>query len=195
MKLKINLLAGCGVLCALAVAQRPASPPRLTIVVLEGQGAINNISQHRAKEPVVQVLDESNMPVIGASVTFLLPDTGPTGEFGGGLRTLAVMTDDKGEAAARGLVPNQNAGAFQIRVVTSFQGQMASVVINQTNAEPARAAGGSSKKLLLIAVVGGAVAAGVAFAARGHSGSTPAPGANQPAIVISSGTPAFQPPH
>ena len=176
-------------------AQVPA-PARLKLAVLEGEGAINNISLHRAKEPVVQVLDENGVPVKGASVTFLLPETGPGGEFGGGLRLLDILTDEKGEAVGRGLVPNEVEGRFQIRAVASFQGETASAVINQTNAAPAEADRSKfPKKIWLIGAIGGAAAAGVALAARGHGGSAASPAASPAAIVITSGPPGFQPPH
>ena len=48
----------------------------LHLVVLEGDGAINNIRSPRAKEPVVRVEDASNQGVAGAVVTFLLPASG-----------------------------------------------------------------------------------------------------------------------
>lgn len=182
--------------CALGSAQTPAAD--LRIMVVEGEGAINNVRQHRAKDPVVRVLDGSGAPVAGASVTFILPEAGASGEFGGGVRMLAIVTDEKGEAAGKGLVPNQNVGRFQIRVVASSHGATANAFIDQTNAEPATASRGPSKKLLVIAAIGGAAAAGVALAARGGGGAATSP--TQPAtggtaIVIAPGTPGFQPPH
>jgi hypothetical protein len=131
---------------------------------------------------------------------------GPGGAFPGNIRELAMQTDEKGEAAGKGLVPNQMVGKFQIRVAASYRGERANVVINQTNAEPGGAAnGGSSKKILLIAVIGGAVAGGAALAASrgsGSSGGSSSTSPSQPAgppnpvgIVITSGTPVFQPPH
>ena len=195
-----RLLLLSSLLCPLFAAQEPPAPARLRIVVLEGEGAINNISEHRAKEPVAQVLDDNSMPVKGASVTFLLPETGPSGEFGGGVRVLTTFVDEKGQAVGRGLVPNQSAGPFQIRAVASFEGLTASAVINQTNApRTSPSTGGISRKLWLIAVAGGAAATGVALAARGHGGSSqtsPAVGPSTlPGIVISPGAPTFQPPH
>jgi len=182
-------------------APAPAPPPDLKIVVLEGAGAINNIRQHRAKDPVIQVADETGAPVKDASVTFILPDTGPSGMFGASGRTLTVLTDEKGQAAGRGLVPNQVAGKFEIHVVASYREQRARALITQTNATPAEAAGGgSSKKFLLIALIGGAVAGG-AFAAMGHGGSSspsasiPAQVTNPQGAVIVPGIPVFQPPH
>ena len=176
----------------------------LKIEVVEGEGAINNIRLHRAKEPVVRTVDENNQPLSGVSVTFLLPFMGPSGEFPGNVRELAMQTDEKGEASGRGLVPNQMVGKFQIRVAASYRGERANAVINQTNAEPGGAAnGGPSRKMkiLLIAVIGGAAAGGVAAAlaasgGSGRSGSSQPAGPQNPAgIVITSGTPVLQPPH
>jgi hypothetical protein len=185
--------------------EREAAASMLKIEVVAGEGAINNIRLHRAKEPVVRTVDENNQPLSGVFVTFLLPVMGPGGEFPGNLRELAMQTNEKGEAAGKGLAPNQMVGKFQIRVAASYRGERANAVINQTNAEPGGAAnGGSSKKILLIAVIGGAVAGGAALAASrgsssGGSGSTSPsqpPGSQNPAgIVITSGTPVLQPPH
>lgn len=185
------------VLLASAVFAQNGNPPaRLKVVVVEGDGAINNIRQHRAKEPVVQVLDQNNMPINGASVTFLLPESGPAGEFGGGVRMLAVVTNDQGMATGRGFTPNGTAGNFEIRVVASYMGEMADTVVHQTNAQPAEGAGsGFPKKYLLLGLIGGAVAAGVAIAAAGHGSSAPSTVTGGAGIVISPGTPVFQPPH
>ncbi len=199
------VLVWCGALVSLAAtAQRPASPASLKIDVLEGEGAINNIRLHRAKEPVVRVVDEKNQPVRGASVTFLLPDMGPGAEFPGDVRALALLTDERGQAVARGLASNGIVGKFQIHVAASYQSQRATAVINQVNAEPGGAAsGGPSKKILLLALIGGAAAGGVAFAvSHGGGGGGTGPVSTQPAgsstpvgIVIAPGTPVFQPPH
>jgi len=173
----------------------------LKVEVVEGEGAINNIRLRRAKEPVVRAVDENNQPLSGVSVTFMLPSMGPSGEFPGNVRELVSQTDDRGQAIGRGLVPNQMTGRYQIRVTASYRGETANAVINQTNAAPAGAAsGGPSKKILLIALIGGAAAGGAAIAAtRGGGGgspqSQPAGSGNPAGIVITSGTPVFQPPH
>lgn len=171
-----------------------AQSTSIRIVIVEGQGAINNIQQHRAKEPVVQIVDENNAPVKGASVTFQLPETGASGAFGDSGRMLTMMTDEKGQAIGRGLHPNQTPGSFQIRVTASFHGQSASATIAQINAEPAKA-GGGSKKFLLIALIGGAAAGGLAAAMGGKSGSTQSPPSAPPSTVLAPGTPTIQPPH
>lgn len=184
------------VFCLLAASADAQGPP-IKLVVQEGQGAINNIQQHRAKEPVVQVTDENGAPIQQASVSFQLPETGPGGVFGDGNKMLTVQTDEKGMAVGRGLHPNQVAGKFDIRVTASFQGATASVVISEINAEPAAASGGS-KKFLIIALIGGAAAGGLAAAmGKGKSSSSLSVGtiSTPPPTVLVPGTPTIQPPH
>jgi hypothetical protein len=188
------------ILCALLVfciltASADAQNAGFKVVVQEGQGAINNIQQHRAKEPVVLVLEDEK-PVQGASVTFLLPDTGAGGAFNDGARMVTVQTDEKGLATGRGLHPNQTAGTFQIRVTVSYHGETAGAVISQVNAAPA-ATGGGGKKYLIIALIGGAAAAGLGAALGGKKGSSTVVSTitNPPPTVLVPGTPSIQPPH
>ncbi|MGA3042399.1 MAG: hypothetical protein ABSF54_16570, partial [Bryobacteraceae bacterium] len=136
-------------LCAV-LARSAATVPR--IEVLEGDGAINNIRLHRAKEPVVRVVDQDGHPIPNVAVTFLLPGKGASGTFANGQTTLTLMSDDDGRAVGHGLKPNGSAGQFEIRVTTSFEGQAATANVTQTNAEPAQG-GGSSKTLLIIALI------------------------------------------
>ncbi|HUS08509.1 MAG TPA: hypothetical protein VMZ52_19545 [Bryobacteraceae bacterium] len=178
----------------LLVAQAPAAPQKLNIVILEGEGAINNIRQRVAREPIVQVEDENHKPVAGAAVTFFLPNQGAGGLFANGSRSLTVLTDDKGQAIARGIRPNNVNGQYQIRVNASYQGQMANAVINQVNAIAAGAAaasaGVSGKLIAIIAVAGAAVAGGVVAATRGGGGAPATGGAATPVgAVVTPGTP------
>ena len=127
-----------------AHAQSPSA--KLNLIVVEGEGAINNISHRVAREPIIQVEDENRKPVAGAAVTFILPDGGASGVFLDGSRSLITVTDESGRAVARGLQTNRLAGKFQIRVTASFQGQVGSAVIHQVNAMAAAAgaAGGAA---------------------------------------------------
>jgi len=191
--------AACAVLISCILAS-PASAQEagIKIIVQEGQGAINNIPQRRAKEPVVQVQHEDGEPVVGATVTFLLPDSGPGGTFADGARMLNIQTDAKGQAVGRGLKPNATSGRFLIRVNVSYHGQTASTTIAQINAIPAGATkGGSGKKFLIIALIGGAAAGGLAAALGGKSGSSPVstPVTNTPGTVLVPGAPSIQTPH
>ena len=186
------------VACLLATTA-DAQTSTIKINVVEGQGAINNVQQHRAKEPVIQVVDDKGAPVAGASVTFQLPDGGPSGTFPDDNRVVTVQTDDKGQAVGRGLRPNQTSGRFQIRVTASYKGQTASAVIAQINAEPAGAtSGGGGKKALIILLIAGGAGGGLAAALggkKGSSASTISTGVSTPATVLVPGSPTIQPPH
>ena len=153
------------------------APQKLTIVIIEGEGAINNVRQRVAREPIIEVQDENKKPIAGAAVTFLLPNQGASASFANGARSLTTTTGPDGRAMARGLRPNNVNGEYQIRVNASHQGQTASTSITQTNQVlAAAAAGGISGKLIAIIAVAGAAAAGGAVAAtRGGNvnGGTP----------------------
>ena len=151
------------------------SQQALNLVVVEGEGAINNIRQRTARDPIVRVEDENHRPVAGAAVVFLLPSQGASGTFAGGAQTLTVMTNNQGLAVGRGLKPNSVQGQYQIRVNASFRGQTASVSIAQTNAAvaagtAAAAAGISAKLIVVLVIAGGAAAAGAVVAT--HSGNS-----------------------
>jgi len=158
-----------------ARAQEPA--PKLNLVIVEGEGAINNIRQRTAREPIVQVEDENHRPVAGVAVVFLLPESGAGGTFANGAHSLTVVTDQSGRAVARGLRPNNVQGQFQIHVSASHNGLTATGVITQTNAlaagaVTAAAAGISAKLIAIIAVGAAAVAGGTYYATHTGGGNT-----------------------
>ena len=167
--------------CCMAVPMVPAgraqeSAPRLNLVIVEGDGAINNIHQRTARDFIVQVQDENHKPVAGASVIFLLPSQGAGGEFANGSQTLAVTSDSQGNAIARGFRPNNVQGQFQIHVNASFNGQTGSTNIHMGNATvggvaTATVAGLSVKLFVVLVAVGAAAAAGGAYYAT-HSGGS-----------------------
>lgn len=164
-----------------------AAQGSLHVVVLEGEGAINNVRSPRAKETVVRVEDANNQGVAGAVVTFLLPAEGAGGFFGDSGSSLTLTADDRGEAVARGLHPNRIAGPFQIRVSASRGGLTAAASITQTNVDPGAHA--SSRKIALIAILGGAAAGGAALAFRG--GKAKSASATPSATIVIPGTPVF----
>lgn len=178
------------------------APPIINIVIVEGEGAINNVKQRVNRDPIVQVEDDNHRPIAGAAVVFFLPDQGASGTFVNGSRTLTVMTDAQGRAVAMGIRPNNVNGPMQIRVTASFSGATASAVINQTNVNGSGGGGGSSgaatttstglsggaKLAIILLIVGGAAAGGIIAATHGGGGgssSTPV----TPPIVITAGTP------
>lgn len=181
-----------------AFAQAPGGGDNLEIVVVEGEGAINNLRQRIVRDPVVRVEDRNRKPVAGAFVTFTLPNQGAGGVFANGARTVTVATDNQGLATAHGIRP-VNSGKFQIRVNASSNGRTGSTVINQSNLVVAGAvAGGLSAKLLLLIIAGGAAAAagGAIAATRGGGGNnSPAPPTGPASVGITPGSPSVGPPH
>src|ERR1700750_980899 len=93
-----------------AVLAGPFSPiygqQMLNLVVVEGEGAINNVRQRTARDPIIRGEDENHKPVGGAAVVFTLPSQGAGGSFASGAQTLTVMSNNQGLAVARGFKPN-----------------------------------------------------------------------------------------
>lgn len=183
-----------------AVGQSPGAGPEtpqgqhLTIVIVEGEGAINNIRQRTAREPIVEVQDENHRPVAGAVVAFtVVPSNGGAGaSFVGNAQTTQVLTDQSGRAVASGFHPNGHAGQVQIRVTASSNGRLGSATITQNNVAAGAAAGAggliSLKLLLILGVAAGAAAAGGAYAAT-HSGSSHSAVTTTAPTTISPGAP------
>jgi len=175
LTLSLAFLLGLPPGIAPAAEQGQAAPAKLNIVIVEGEGAINNIRQRTAREPIVQVEDENHRPVAGAAVLFLLPDNGPSGVFEGGGRTIEVKTDSAGRAVGRGFKVNKVEGKFQMQVQATYQGVTASATIAQVNAgAPVAGArhGLSGRTIAILSVVGAAAAVGIVVAARRGSGPT-----------------------
>ena len=171
------VLAGCFVLpCSpAAFAQEP--PHTLNLVIIEGDGAINNIRQRTAREPIVQVEDENHKPVAGAAVLFLLPEHGAGGTFADGSHSLTVATNAQGRATAHGIHLNNVKGQFQIQVTATLNGLTATTTITQSIAAGTAAGGagtaaaaGISAKVVVLIVIAAAAAAGGAYYATHSSG-------------------------
>ena len=186
-----------------APSVQTTTPAKLNLVIVEGDGAINNIQQRVAREVIVQVNDENNRPVGGAVIAFALPASGPGGTFANGTNLLTVTTDASGRATA-GFTPNSVAGSFRVTVNASFQGQTATAVVAQTNALAAAGAGAtaagagagagggiSGSTIALIAVVAGAAVTTGAVIATQKNGDKNPPAASTPTIRICSGTPTL----
>jgi hypothetical protein len=115
-----------------------APPQSLQIVILDGEGALNNISERTAREPIVQVQDENHKPLAGAAVLFAIHggSGGAGAAFAGGASSLSVVTDANGVAHAAGLLANQAQGSWQIQVTASVGKVQATTVINESNVVP-----------------------------------------------------------
>ncbi len=184
-----------------AVLARQAEGEPLRIVVLEGEGSINNVREMTMRSPVVRVEDATGKPVAGAIVSFTTPAMGASAIFVDGGTQASVTTDEKGIARIQGMRPNNVVGNFEIRVTATSGGNRAAARIAQTNAAPvAQTSSGGGKGVLigvLLAVAGGV---GVAVAMSGggskSSGSPSTPPVTPPApsVTITAGTPGFSAP-
>jgi hypothetical protein len=111
------------------------SSQKLYITVLEGEGALNNIRERDAREPVVQVTDENHKPVSGALVLFLIHDGGhgAGATFDGG-QTFTATTGPDGIARTTGLQVDRNPGSYTISVSASLGAVVSEqVIIHQSN--------------------------------------------------------------
>jgi hypothetical protein len=179
---------------ALALTLSGQVPGTLNLVIVEGEGAINNIRLRTGREPIVQVEDENHKPIAGAAVVFTLPSSGAGATFPNGATTLTTTTNNAGRAVARGLRPNQIQGNYQIRVTASQNGRTASAIISQSNvlgaAAAAGAAGISGKLIAVLVAVGGAAAAGAVVAAtrNGNNGTPTTPTVVNTTIAAGAGS-------
>lgn len=170
-----------------AAPQTPIAPvptvEDLKVLVLEGQHSINNTARHIGVQPVVEVRDQNDRPVEGASVVFRLPPSGAGGSFGANALTFTARSNAQGQAAASGFVPNDQLGRFDIHVTATLQNRIGQATISETNSpnnlsvvEPeAKHTPLWRNKYVLIGVAAAAVA-GIVFAVRsGHSSPAPNP--------------------
>ncbi|MBI3665298.1 MAG: carboxypeptidase regulatory-like domain-containing protein [Acidobacteria bacterium] len=128
-KLAVFLLLASG----LAGVGRSEESGVLKIVVLEGDGAFNNMKKRIGRDPVVEVRDEKDHPVAGAKVVFTLPPDGPSATFDGGGRVFRATTDERGRAATKGLKPNSTEGRYKIAVTASWSSRSGYAAISQSN--------------------------------------------------------------
>lgn len=165
---------------------QPAAPlpveQSLKILVLAGNGEMNDLERRVMAPLVVQVLDQNERPVEGAEVVFRFPLNGPSATFPGGKTSLTVRTSGTGQAPALNWMANGQVGNFQVHVNATYGNQVGETTLSMENvtrvADVARKTKHESlwsHRWFKIAVIGGAAAAvgiGVFLATRGKSGST-----------------------
>jgi len=160
----------------------------LQIRIVEGNGAVHAPSSRSARPLVVEITDEAGRPVRAATVSFQMPDEGPSGTFSSGLRTDVATTDARGRAAVRGMRFNRVTGPFEIRIVAVKDQVRAGTVSPQFISQGAKAAARrpSARWVFLGAAAVGTVV-GILVGGRGESTGGPAAGAP----TLSVGTPSI----
>jgi len=149
----------------------------LRIIVLQGEGAINNVQTHLGTAPVIEVRDRNDQPLDGATVVFELPRTGAGGSFPAEQLTFTGRTNRQGQVGTPTFLPNHQTGRFSVNVTANLGNSVGYARIRQTNSERAlsgdttRAHKSNTWKVLGILAAGAAVG-GVVLATRGHSNST-----------------------
>jgi hypothetical protein len=168
-------------------------PSRIDVVVVEGEGATINVRQRATKDPVVRVEDDDHQPLPNVVVVFTLPLSGASGEFANGSKTLTVVTDKGGLAAARGIKANDVPGKLQIYVTASSHGLRARSLINLVVEAPPGAkpssptaqtskSSGKLKWILLGILAAGGAGAGAYYLSSRSSNSS---------VNVSAGTVVF----
>ncbi len=172
-------------------------PAILAIRVAEGDEAVYATGSRATRGLTVLITDEAGRPVDGATVSFVLPASGPSGLFTSGSRTEIATTHSDGRAAVWGMRWNRTAGPFEIRI-TAVKGEArAGTISGQTlsdspvakGAAPSKIAGHGGHKLLWISVIlAGAAAAGAAGLV---AGKTTTGAAATPSTALQIGAPAI----
>jgi hypothetical protein len=140
----VRSVVACLLAVSLAVTQQLFAQSGLKIVVIDGEDGVNIIQKNTAVKPIVEVRDKNDLPVAGAIVTFTIAGAAGNAVFEGGLTAFTISTDAAGRAIAANLQPLTN-GAFQIQVQASYQGQLATTAISQTNFATAAEAAAAGK--------------------------------------------------
>jgi hypothetical protein len=172
-------------------ADTPAKPmaslpviKNLKLLVLAGNGEMNDLERRVMASLVVQVLDQNDRPVEGADVVFRFPLNGPSATFTGGKTSQTVRTTGVGEAAAVNWMANGEVGAFEVHVTATYGNEVGEATVKMSNVtrivesakKNAKQAHWYSPTWVKIAIIAGAAGAvaGIVLATRGggHSSST-----------------------
>jgi len=179
--------------------QAVQDPALLQIGVVEGEGAVYAIGSRATRGITVRITDETGAPVEGATVSFHLPEDGPSGTFAGGGKTEIATSHADGRAAAWGMQWNRSAGLMEVRITASKGKTRAGIVCSlylSASADAAApksrigSAGGHKWLWIALGVAGAAAAAvaGVAIASKSSS-SAPSTGVQIGAPTIALGNP------
>jgi hypothetical protein len=184
-------------------AVKPMAPlpviKNLKIMVLAGNGEMNDLERRVMAPLVVQVLDENDRPVEGAEVVFRFPMNGPGAAFAGGKGSQTIRTNGTGEAAATNWMANGEVGRFDVHVTATYGNEQGETTVNMSNVtrivegtKRTKQSHWYSSKWVKVALIGGAagIVAGVVLATRGGSSTS-----SKPPIIITPGSPTVGGPH
>ena len=167
----------------------------LNLKVLEGEGTVYSPGSRATRGISVEVSDELGRPVPGVSVSFQLPDDGPSGLFLNGAKADIVNTGDDGRAAVWGMRWNKTPGIVNVRITAAKheRGDHAREPRRRGTAG-ARRGKKHSKALIITIAVAGAAGAGLAVAALGGGSKGASAAAPAPTLTIGTPTVTIGPP-
>ena len=119
------------VCCALLYSVPLNAAGGIQLKILEGDGASYRVGTRAASGITVVVTDSAGQPVDKASVTFLLPDQGPSGVFNSGKRDQVVTTGPDGRATVWGMQWNKTAGPVEFRITAAKDQERAGTLATQ----------------------------------------------------------------
>jgi hypothetical protein len=168
----------------------------LKVMVLSGNGEMNDLERRVMAPLVVQVLDQNDRPVEGAEVVFRFPMSGPGATFISGKTSQTVRSNGSGEAAALNWMANGEVGTFEIHVTATYGNEFGETTVKMSNVTRIVESAKRGKqshwysptwvKVALVGVAAGAVV-GIVLATRG-GGSHSTTGGNVP-ITVTPGPP------
>lgn len=167
----------------------------LNLRVVEGEGSVYAAGSRATRGITVEITDEFARPVSGASISFMLPESGPSGVFAGGKRTEVAITNAEGKASVWGMQWNKAPGTVEVRITAAKGGIRAGTISTQYISDQLPSASGFSashkrRYLIIGAAVAGAAFAGLALRGSGSTASdAPAaivapPSVGNPTITI-----------
>jgi len=174
----------CLLSCLLVGAISSNASVIVQLRVVEGEGSVFRAGTRATRGLTVLVTDEAGKPVPNAAVSFRLPDEGPSGVFGSGLKTEVVTTGADGKASVWGMQWNKVPGPMEIRITAvkdqARAGLVSTQYLSDTVAPKSGGDGvftahkGHAKWFLIAAGVGGGAAAGLLFGKSHSAAATPA---------------------
>jgi hypothetical protein len=169
----------------------------LKVIPLAGNRENNDLERRMMAPLVIQVLDQDQRPVEGATVVFQFPTSGPGATFANQQNSKTFRTNADGQVAAVGWNANNQAGTFQVKVSASRGNEVGETTISMTNVtrvigdrkEKSRHWWSSKWAKIGIVAVAAGTATAIILATRGSSSSSTSTAG--PVIIASPGAPTI----
>jgi len=169
----------------------------LKLIVLAGEGEMNDLERRVMAPLVVQVLDQNDRPVAGADVVFRFPPEGPSATFANEKSAQTSRTDAQGQASATGWTANQKLGSFQVHATATYGNQMGEKVVTMSNVakiiekpKKGKQSFWSSRKFKILVIAGAAATVAGILIAK-HTGGGGSAAAQTSTVIITPGSPTI----